>query len=466
MTQFISNPPYAQQARAERAAAAAQQQQAQSSRRNNRKSYQQVDGAVSDGAIMNNASSPRPRRNNKQRQAAATAQQPEGNMGRGDASRARPVSYAGAHVPDTPAKEQAYAGPTFQASPAASALPMPKFSKSVPNAGMRGSMSARLAAEKAPSSDVEQSDQSSPEADVVAPAVPRREESPLDLFFKADREEKEKSRSGSQTLSPATANNYQAPATMPRNPFQQSNRNALLNELDGDSDNMPSPRTVPHNGRPQLGHRATSSPGTSGRQDDENAGDRQANTQNLRNLLFQTAATATTGTPPTKSRAQHSSQTPPAAVYGSPSPVQGYSSGAVTPQPTTEQQQHQDHYALHYGNRNLSPLFKAARDTPARSSSLRQEVASDTSSESGAGVPLYGLESPHFSARNYFSPTAHTAGPVPRPNHPSGGTSFNGVPVFPNHEANGAGIPNEPRAHDVTAMENDLRRLLKLNVLG
>lgn len=93
----------------------------------------------------------------------------------------------------TPMK-QAYAGPTFHASPAASSLPKPKFfSKSVPSTTPASALQARLDAD--PNRD--QSETPSPESEVVLEPVPprpqqtpiAREESPLDLFFNAHRAE-------------------------------------------------------------------------------------------------------------------------------------------------------------------------------------------------------------------------------------------------------------------------------------
>lgn len=96
-------------------------------------------------------------------------------------------------VMSTPMK-QAYAGPTFHASPAASSLPKPKFfSKSVPSTTPSSSLQARFDADV----NNEQSQTPSPESDGVLEPMPARpqqmpiarEESPLDLFFNAHRAE-------------------------------------------------------------------------------------------------------------------------------------------------------------------------------------------------------------------------------------------------------------------------------------
>ena len=97
---------------------------------------------------------------------------------------ARPISTPSA---------AAYAGPTFHASPAPSALPIPSFySKSVPDSpGIKGLQSQK---DGTSSSGV---DSPTPPPVKNATTQPRREESPLDFFFKADREEKARARSAS-----------------------------------------------------------------------------------------------------------------------------------------------------------------------------------------------------------------------------------------------------------------------------
>ncbi|KAL9027495.1 MAG: hypothetical protein Q9196_003986 [Gyalolechia fulgens] len=85
---------------------------------------------------------------------------------------------------------QAYAGPTFHASPAASSLPIPRFfSKSVPEVKKEITETSSDQSEGSPT-----------------PAFARqnveelvREESPLDIFFKADKEQKERQRKLKET---------------------------------------------------------------------------------------------------------------------------------------------------------------------------------------------------------------------------------------------------------------------------
>ncbi|KAH9903727.1 hypothetical protein F4778DRAFT_96204 [Xylariomycetidae sp. FL2044] len=82
-----------------------------------------------------------------------------------------------------------FAGASFHASPAPSALPIPSFlSRSISDSPMVKTKSTPAQEPSPPTTD---SDEASPP---TLPVVPRNEESPLDIFFRADRAEKEKTR--------------------------------------------------------------------------------------------------------------------------------------------------------------------------------------------------------------------------------------------------------------------------------
>ncbi|KAK4569978.1 hypothetical protein LTR86_002948 [Recurvomyces mirabilis] len=323
----------------------------------------QQDGTVSD-SVHGAAVSPRTKKPQKVREPTPNgAPQQNGQMGKAAAAavKPRPVSMGGPMLPATPAKEQAYAGPTFHNSPAPSTLPMPKFfSRSVP---------ARMEGEKTP----EKTD-SSPEPEVVSPIPPRNAvHSPLDMFFQADKQERAQRASSGGMLSPEMAARRPVPATEPRNAIHQNQKSVFLHELDGNNESIPSPKTVPKNKKPAPISRAHSSPGM---QPPAQEGEqRQEYTQSLKDILFNTAANgspAQTRTPPQqqqlptpRSNTQH---------FNSPSPFNRPASGPATPAPQADPS---NNYNLHYGNRNLSPLFQAARtgnDTPSRPSGLRQEL--------------------------------------------------------------------------------------------
>jgi len=124
-----------------------------------------------------------------------------GGQSAGMPSSAKPIN-----TPST----AAYAGSTFHASPAPSALPIPSFySKSVPDSpGVKGLKSLKGAALA--------TTESTPTRATSSIERVQREESPLDLFFKADREERARSASAAQAL--AVANGpFPPPSDSPRN---------------------------------------------------------------------------------------------------------------------------------------------------------------------------------------------------------------------------------------------------------
>lgn len=430
--------------------------------RNRKQNIQQIpkmDGTVSD-SVANPTASPRSKKAVQQRHNINPTQ--NGNVGNNlNGHKTRPVSFGGNMLPTTPAKEQAYAGPTFQASPAPSTLPVPRFfSKSVPNvAGLQ----ERMEGEKTPEQ------QASPEPDTVAPVPRDATLSPLDVFFKADKAEKDR-RSSSNMLSPElAARSRPPPATEPRNPFISTGKGAFLSELDGD---LPSPKTVPQSEPHAPAERPHSSPGVR----DPSTFDeqqREAMTKSLKDLLFQNAtiAPATQNTPNQPHPRTQSAAHGPPADFQTPSPFQRSASGPTTPAPGTDQQ---NHYSLHYGNRNLSPLFKAARDeTPARPSGLRQQVADDpifrpvpSTTQSQPDHPH--LDSNDFSRRYLDEHIRSTYAPPQSSQQAPPHT--NGTLVSNPQPGAGAGQGASPRtgaggSRDVKSMEDDLRRMLKLNVM-
>lgn len=423
----------------------------------------QNDGAVSDSVVPPMANQ-HPNKGQKQRQQSAALPAQHAQAAKKNLQKQRPVSVGGNMLPATPSKEQAYAGPTFQASPAASALPMPKFfSKSVPNAAKHsGSLDARIAGQKTPEQE------SSPEPDVVSPQPPSRnaQQSPLDLFFNAQKAENQRKAS---MQSPEMKTRQAPPATEPRNPFQQTGKSIFLRELDGDSDAMPSPKTVPPDNH-----------------------DRDAYNQNLKDLLFNTNNAQlhpNATTPPQGQRSTSHFQSPEQQFY-TPPPTQRSASGPSTPTPSAEQQ---NLYSLHYGNRNLSPLFKAARgDTPpARPSNLRQHSSASDHARTNGQTPTPPPQiDPNSFSRSYLDQhiRASQSGTMPHlpgtngyahqqqqqpyysapaPQYPPTqhvqqdfSTSSSSTTTAPSPRASTNG------ARDIRSMEDDLRRMLKVNVLG
>ena len=131
------------------------------------------------------------------------------------AARAKPIQPTGhpssVSKPISTPNAAAYAGPTFHASPAPSALPMPSFfSKSVPE-----SPSIKISDGRADESNSSSNDSSPPPIIKARIAEQRQKESPLDFFFNADREEKARARSANSAVGP-----FQPPAGPPPNEYR------------------------------------------------------------------------------------------------------------------------------------------------------------------------------------------------------------------------------------------------------
>jgi hypothetical protein len=417
-----------------------------------------------------------------------------------------------ANPAQTPVKSTAYAGPTFHASPAASALPLPRFfSKSVPADTAPQGMQARLEQEK------EISDKSeSPEQEEVVPAkvyppqalgaeVPRPSDSPLDLFFKADRAEKAssmspfitftlktdrhlKARSGSTapTITPPSNPPPRVPQTEPppanywariygadqsRHGRQKSNtsgKEMFMMELDGNS--APSVSlTPPLPDQAGLSKAATVPHQASARVSSQQPFDQSIYTSPNYGRSMPSLPDPTVNTPQA------------ATPYAQQQQPQTPRSAGSTPIP-------QNYSPYHYGNKNLSPLFQAARnESGRRSSSLRQEVRPESSNELPGNQP-----SQHSSARPTPPGAPTDASSVARDylrSHLNQGQAmfFNsndnmGQPAAPSilrtasdpyvgmmagaSHAAGYDSPSPRQPVDVKSMEDDLRRLLNLNIRG
>lgn len=376
-------------------------------------------------------------------------------------------------LPGTPGKERAYAQSTFQASPAASALPVPKFfgSKSVPNVNAPSSLQARMDGEKTP----EESENSSPEPEIVSPIKQShgKGQTPLDLFFMADRAEKERKNSPGVNLSPDLAVRP-PPASEPRNSFQTGTQSPFARGVNIADGPMISPKTVPQGQRPTQPYRAHSSPGRPDQQTTTN----EASTQALKDLLFNNIGNKTSSTPPRAHQRVPSYTNGVDSCNETPSPVQQRAAlGPTTPTPA---KQSQDQYALHYGNRNLSPMFQAARsETPPRPSNLRQQM---NHSGQQNGFPQYNQQpfsnraDPNSFSRSYLDqqirsslPTQPPSGLYSNGNNSSSSASFS-RPTSSEHSMQmpnaASGSPRNSGTRDMKGMEDDLRRILNLNVLG
>jgi hypothetical protein len=275
----------------------------------------------------------------------------------------------------TPAKIQAaYAGPTFHASPAPSALPIPTrfLSRSVPSKGLAGPPTP-------PPED--SSDSASPSPSHASPSrppiavPPRNDDSPLDLLFKADKAERAKNIHGS----PVAQNIFnQAHAGRPqhfKHDSYHSTNGIFPIELDGESKNAhmsPPPFASP------APHRSVTDPNKVPQLKDvyqQPSGNDVMQDLFSRLSMSQKKPSATPPRPNVQPQTDFQFRQTPSPFHDG-RPLVRSTSGPTTPQ---AQPTNQDSSEFFYGNTNLSPLFKAAKgDTPKRNSGLRTEITAES----------------------------------------------------------------------------------------
>jgi hypothetical protein len=428
---------------------------------------------------------------------------------------AQPVTAPAPAITMTPSKP-AYAGPTFHASPAASALPVPKFfSKSVPAATTQSSMQARLDQELSEKSDKTDSPPLAA-APLAIPTPPRQEESPLDVLFKADKEEKAKRKSfGVYTTptaqptnpvmntepprahppgSPAWASIY--PQQHRRQLSNGANKGMFMMELDGGS--------APVQNGPPLADRMSPNRSTTAPSAIPQSAPSMRHTSNNFPIAQQVylspnygnsmpTLTSDTSSPSSGFQAPLDSSSSP--FYRPNVPHTPRSAGSTPIQPNNGAYLQQP---LHYGNRNLSPVFKAVKQDSVKrsSSSLRQELHAQSPKYGPAELPDNPLDSTpsrHSTGRADEAALAYLHSHVPPPAMPklefrshsnsSVPASFappSELPAQPqtpqHHDSsrsnNGSGSASLPQTGqraapvDVKTMEQDLRRILNLSAFG
>lgn len=274
----------------------------------------------------------------------------------------------------TPAKIQgAYAGPTFHASPAPSALPIPKFlSRSVPAKTGPGPPTPP----PEDSSDSANSPSPSPGSPSRPPIrIPtRNEDSPLDMLFKADKAERARHVGGSSASA-----NFFGQMHPPRPPhYQHDSSNSASGifpiELDGGARNA---HMSPPSAAFPVAHRSLSDPRDVPQVKDASPqGGKNDVMQDLLNRLSMSHKKPTAATPP----GVNAQMNPDFQRDQTPSPFHdGRSAVRSASGPTTPQPVPQDAPDFFYGNKNLSPMFKAAKnDSAKRNSGLRTEITAES----------------------------------------------------------------------------------------
>jgi hypothetical protein len=339
----------------------------------------------------------------------------------------------------------AYAGPTFHASPAPSALPIPSFySKSVPDSpGVKG-----LKSIKEPPLKKETPSTRNLFTPPSANNPFQREESPLDFFFRADREEKARARSASSTQTAVAATGpFQPPIESPRSsqtppalpthsrPRQghssrMSASGMFAMELDGEPDagtTYGPAFSTPYAQRIRAA-RASSEPVQSIEQPCQDPQQSLNKSEALKAYLFSDHIglnlSGATPTPPQNSGSSRIHQNPSAHATGlrtAGAPARPY-----------------------YSNYSQEGSSQNSRQS-GRTSGLRQEVTpTKTPIRTPDRIGPYSHSQPFFS------------NPSPSP-----ANDFNSILTSPSPSSTGLSCEN--KTSDIQGMEESLRRILKLD---
>ena len=335
-----------------------------------------------------------------------------------------------------------FAGATFHASPAPSALPIPKFySKSVPDSpGMKGVGSLQ-------ESYLSEAESPTPPKHLPSATTVQREESPLDFFFKADRAEKERARSASSSnpavqatgpfAPPPNHRNVQTPPALgaqrrPSHAHRTSTGGSGMFAMELDGPQGSGSPLGPGFGTPSYAERINAAKNNRPREDSQNALERS---EALKAYLF----------------SDHNVSPPPnvtATTIGSSpmTPKSVYSPNNQRSPAAAPQSQHngfpftQERRANNYSNAS------------GRSSGLRQEV---TPTKTPTMTPDRNTQFAHSSINQIY-------GNVMNPNH--GNFLRNSSPQVASPSASlSYGASSGNTNMDLQGMENSLRQILKLD---
>ncbi|KAF6241481.1 hypothetical protein HO173_000191 [Letharia columbiana] len=338
---------------------------------------------------------------------------------------------------ETPVK--AYAGPTFHASPAASSLPIPKFfSRSVPNVD-KSRMEQETVDTTSESDNSPFLQNSHPTHDLRARED--SQDSPLDIFFQADRNAKTKA----QVRSPAGSNSLRSES---QNDVRHHSRQPTDSSLGGmfplEMDGAASETSDSTNNNEQITP-APKAMSEADYRDDQ----RKAQTLELKKLLF----------PPKPQRPAPS--TPRSVLLHPELLLAGDSPGLVPDATSRDQQRHAALLALAQkqilgkGNNNVS----AAQRPP--SSKLWKEI----SVPSSPGVS----ELPTTPTQTRVQKTSTNINGHAQQQQNDSASPYSPFPsAFTPPAKSPGGFQSTPSRHskDAKSIEEDLRRILKLDVLG
>ncbi|KAI4138129.1 MAG: hypothetical protein L6R39_006948, partial [Caloplaca ligustica] len=338
---------------------------------------------------------------------------------------------------------QAYAGPTFHASPAASSLPIPRFfSKSVPELNKGPSLQESMEKETTEESSEQSEGSPTPAFRQRIGEEQVREESPLDIFFKADREQKERLRQeslGAQN-NPSGRAGFGRPRHHSRNSTNGSMGAVFPLELEDKEPVQGSHEksySEPSTGAVDVDRPKSCSPSVGTMETPQQAEQRKAKTIALKKLLLSSVPPSADDMPESR-QSTRSSSTPD---HG-PSPHK--------PKRSTSPQIYKQLAAQSAGQK--SPC-------PRPSSNLRKEMSASALPETGQMPELPATPTPSRTRNAYRSAPLDGAGT------PSvDGESY----VSPGSTSSKRSITASTTAANSSpykSMEDDLRRILKLDDL-
>lgn len=328
-----------------------------------------------------------------------------------------------------------YAGPTFHASPAPSALPLPSFfSKSVPDSGL--STALELDSEADAETETEPEPDMTPSKPKAAEARANHEPSPLDFLFKAAIDARSKAQQGPEmTVKSRTPNTDSKAYQRPHN-----SANGIFSlELDEPERNLMSigpAFATPYKDRMNaLRPKGVHSQSTG----DLNDAQRRVKTEELKNLLLNPKPQRSATVSPQPTEANNCGTVHGANMnYGSPLRT---SSGPPTPLSAYPPR---DARYANVGKLNYHAVYANGNSSQPRnaSSALRQEFSPNAKSENAIRMPYGPSFQPPY--QGFSSPQRpHSSTPQGMNFHPS---------------------PSQPGGLDTKKLEDDLKRVLKLDL--
>ncbi|MCJ1293816.1 hypothetical protein MMC34_005372 [Xylographa carneopallida] len=379
-------------------------------------------------------------------------------------------------VKKTTAPSQAYAGPTFHASPAPSALPIPRFfSKSVPVTEKGASLSTMMQDDSSEGLSNKSEDSPTMPNSLRVSQQLIREASPLDFFFNADREEKAKR--SSINMNGISDTSFDQIASTPKivSPIPEHMRHHSRNATGGSTNEMfplemdaseiasPTRAIRPTYPSPEA-RRSESSPSiirTTSAQSEEQA---KAKTEALKRFLQLSQYPGSSSEVASSSVALNYSGSP------SPSPLSQHNYNLRTTSATSTPRGSNGGLGYRYRTQSPDSNPPYLKQSPAINGNVLSQVrplSSQLRQEMNAEMPLgseelHSTPTPSRSCNVYHQTTAQNLHNVQHNNSFSPHTPA--VKKFQPEDALRAATGENGTSVDM--MENELRRILKLDSLG